>query len=283
VRLNTLVIIVAAVVMGLVAALMARSLLSKPPEDGGRKIVVAARTLQFGESLDADKLQEMAWQSDQTPEGAFASIAEIIKPGQPLRFALAAIPRLTPIVAAQITAPGQKASMASMITEGKNAVTIRVDDVRGVAGFIMPGDRVDVALTRTDQDKRETSIDVILRGLKVLAIDQLTKERQESAQIAKSVTLEVDPVEAEKLILASGVGTLSLILRKAEDNSAHPVRRVTDDDLSGNGESEKQPKSVEGAPKVINSSDDRIPENKKTVTIRIIKKGAVQETSVWPE
>ncbi len=282
-RLNTMVIIAAAMIMGLVAALMARSLLIKPSEIAGGKIVVAASTLQFGDTLQADNLQEMAWPTDKAPEGSYASISEIITSGQPARFTLTTIPRLTPIVSAQITAPGQKASMASMIAEGKNAVTIRVDDVRGVAGFIMPGDRVDIALTRTDDQKHETSIDVILRGVKVLAIDQFTKERQESAQIAKSVTLEVDPVEAEKLILAGGVGTLSLILRKAEDNNAHPVPRVTDDDLATDRKHEEHTKTTDVAPKDIKVKAEPMPASSKTVTIRIIKKGTAQETTVTPE
>jgi pilus assembly protein CpaB len=94
------------------------------------------------------------------------------------------------------------------------AVTIRVNDVEGVAGFVLPGDHVDVVLTR-QQDKTAAS-DVVLQNVKVLAIDQIADERAEKPSIAKAVTLEVEVTAAQKLALAATVGTLSLALRRPE-------------------------------------------------------------------
>lgn len=280
-RMSTIIIISAAVISGLIAVFLMQSFItSAPKQDAGLKIVVAARSLSFGEIIRETDLQEVAWSASQLPEGGFQSIKQIIQQGAPERYALSNIPKSTPIVATQITKPGQKASLASMISEGKSAVTIRVDDVRGVAGFIMPGDRVDVALTRINQINHEGYVDTILRDLRVLAIDQLVKERQDTAQVAKSVTLEVTPIDAEKLRLASEVGTLSLTLRNNKDNESKTVDRITTSDLSGldtaaaahnpNMESNTEPPTD-------------TPRKLRTNNIRIIRGGVINELPVAVE
>ena len=109
-------------------------------------------------------------------------------------------------------------------------MTVRVDDVRGVAGFIQPGDRVDVVLIRSQGESKtgEGYSDVILQSARVLAIDQITGERTEQATVAKAVTLEVSAEDAQKILLATSVGRLSLILRQPEEANADQVRRVTE-------------------------------------------------------
>jgi pilus assembly protein CpaB len=110
---------------------------------------------------------------------------------------------------------------------------VRVDDVRGVAGFIRPNDRVDVVLIRTEGNSSGSSYsDLILQRVKVLAVDQLTGERNEQATVAKAVTLEVTAVEAQKVLLATNIGKLSLILRQAGAGSPEANRRVTERDLA---------------------------------------------------
>ena len=98
------------------------------------------------------------------------------------------------------------------------AVTIRVNDVEGVGGFVLPGDRVDVVLTR-QIDKGSATTEVVLQNARVLAVDQIADERAAKATVAKSVTLEVSTVEAQKVWLASSVGNLSLLLRKAGETA----------------------------------------------------------------
>jgi pilus assembly protein CpaB len=122
-----------------------------------------------------------------------------------------------------------------MLDPGKRAVTVRVDDVRGVAGFIQPGDLVDVILIRTEAESRskEGYSDVILQSARVLAIDQITGERPEQPTIAKAVTLEVSAEEAQKILLATNIGRLSLILRQPAASNAEPIHRVTENDLGG--------------------------------------------------
>jgi pilus assembly protein CpaB len=113
-------------------------------------------------------------------------------------------------------------------------VTVRVDDVRGVAGFILPGDYVDVVLiAEGGAAKRENYSEILLQHVKVLAVDQLASERQEQPTVAKAVTLEVTPEQAQKVLLATNIGKLSLILRRPAEAATDSARRVTERDLGG--------------------------------------------------
>jgi pilus assembly protein CpaB len=110
------------------------------------------------------------------------------------------------------------------------AVTVRVDDVRGVAGFVLPGERIDIVLV---QGAREGSAsDIILQNVRVLAVDQFVDDKQELPKLARAVTVEVNTEQAQKLILASEVGRLSLILRQAGNSKPEQNRRVTAADLN---------------------------------------------------
>jgi pilus assembly protein CpaB len=110
------------------------------------------------------------------------------------------------------------------------ALTVRVNDVNGVAGFVLPGERVDVLLTR-NVDKDESWADVLLQNVKVLAADQSADERSDKPSVVKTVTLEVSTGQAQKLTLASTVGSLSLALRPAGTADVEATRRVSLSDL----------------------------------------------------
>jgi len=234
-RGNNLIILLVALVFGGLAAILARNWLVSHTQStaAAGTIVIAAAPLAFGAEITAEKVREIPWNSGAILEGAFATEQELLKDGR--RMALATIAKNEPILRSRITAPGQRATLSSMLDPGKRAVTVRVDDVRGVAGFIQPGDRVDVVLIRTEAESRsnESSSDVILQSAKVLAIDQATGERTEQPTIAKAVTLEVNPEDAQKILLASNIGRLSLILRQPVEAAADQVHRVTERDLSG--------------------------------------------------
>jgi pilus assembly protein CpaB len=113
------------------------------------------------------------------------------------------------------------------------AVSIRVDEARGVAGFVRMGDRVNVILTTSDsKDKPSRShADVLLQGVKVLATGQIANDRQEHPTVVQTVTVEVSTEQAQKLILAENVGTMSLALRQVGKAVPEAVRRVTLADL----------------------------------------------------
>ena len=195
-------------------------------------ILVATDTLAFGAPIGAKDVREVAWPAQLSPEGAFANFAELTKNGR--RITLSPFVRDEPIIASKVSAPDQRASLSTVIEKGKRAVTVAVDDVRGVAGFIFPGDFVDVALTRTDNSAGPQNFSaVILQHVKVLAIDQMAGQRQEHPTVAKAVTVEVDPEQALRILLAANVGKLSLILRQPAEVALAPDAKVTDRDLFG--------------------------------------------------
>jgi pilus assembly protein CpaB len=232
-RSNNLIVLIVAVVLGGVAALLARNwLISHAQTAEAGTIVVAAAPLAFGAQLSAENLNEIPWAAGDLPKGAFVHKQDVLRDGR--RMALAAIARNEPILHDRITAPGQRATLSTVLGPDKRAVTVRVDDVRGVAGFIQPGDRVDVVLIRTGSESKtgESYSDVILQGAKVLAIDQITGERTEQATIAKAVTLEVSAEDAQKILLGTNIGRLSLILRQPDEAGDEVIRRVSERDLS---------------------------------------------------
>jgi pilus assembly protein CpaB len=250
-RNNNFIILVVAIVLGGIAAILARNWLAshaKSAQAGIGTIVVSGAPLSFGAQLTAENTVEIPWSTAALPEGAFATKEDLLRDGR--RMTLASISRNEPILRGKITAPNQPATLSSMLDPGKRAVTVRVDDVRGVAGFIQPGDRVDVVLIRTEAESRanDSYSDVILQSAKVLAIDQITGERTEQPTIAKAVTLEVSPQEAQKILLATNIGRLSLVLRQSAEAGADPARRVTERDL---GDQPAAPKTVAAPPSPV--------------------------------
>jgi pilus assembly protein CpaB len=200
----------------------------KKPDTPTQTIVVASKPLRYGNELTATVLHEIPWSQDALPAGAFEKISDVLAGGK--RIVLSPIEVNEPILSVKITGPGQRATLSAMLHEGMKAVTIRVSDVEGVAGFVLPGDRVDIALTRLD-GKGGATTDVVLQNAQVLAIDQVADERTATPSVAKSVTLEVDTVGAQKLDLAASLGTLSLLLRKAGETASSKSLRVSLKDL----------------------------------------------------
>lgn len=241
VRKSTIVMIAFAVVFGLLAVFIAQAWLSNQAEmrlrslEAQKKplatntIVVAGQRLQFGTELSSGMLREIPWPATAMPEGAFARISDIVSAGK--RVVLSPIESNEPVLAVKITGPGQRATLSAIVGEGMKAVTVRVNDVEGVGGFVLPGDRVDVVLTR-QVDKGNATTEVVLQNTRVLAVDQSADERTSKPSVAKAVTLEVDTVGAQKVWLAASVGSLSLLLRKAGETDTERTRRVTLDDLS---------------------------------------------------
>jgi len=243
VRASTFVMIGFAVVFGLLAVFIANVWLNNQANQRAKTmestakpavtktIVVAKQALRFGAELNASQLEEVPWPAEAVPAGAFTKVSDILSPGR--RVVLAAMEPNEPVLALKITGPGQRATLSALVKPGMKAVTIRVNDVEGVGGFVQPGDRVDVLLTR-QIDKGQASTEVVLQNVRVLAVDQSADERNAKAAVAKSVTLEVTTVEAQKIWLASSVGSLSLLLRKAGETGETQTRKVTLNDLGSN-------------------------------------------------
>jgi pilus assembly protein CpaB len=197
------------------------------PQVASRTLVVAAKSLRFGNELNAEMLREVPWPEGAPPAGAFGRISDVLTGGK--RVVLTAIEANEPVLSMKITGPGQRATLSALVAPGMKAVTIRVNDVDGVGGFVLPGDRVDIVLTR--QDKEAASSQVLLQDVRVLAVDQVADERASNTTVPKSVTVEVDMAAGQKLGLAASIGTLSLLLRKAGESTSANAARVTIKDL----------------------------------------------------
>ena len=243
-RLSPRITLLIALVFGLLAAFLAHGLLQGRPEAAGRTIVVARGAIPAGAALTAENLREVAWHAADPLDGSFAHVADLVRDGR--RLALASIQRNEPILAPRVTAPNQRATLSTQLDDGMRAVTVRVDEVRGVAGFVLPGDKVDVILTRGENGSADSAAfaDVLLQNAKVLAVDQIATEGQDKPTVARAVTLELTQQHAQKVVLAQGIGRLSLVLRQANETEDRPSMRVTASDL-GSGDTAERDRIAE--------------------------------------
>ncbi len=232
-------------------------------------IVVAAKPLRFGSDIRPAELKEIAWPAGDLPPGSYSKVTDIFKE-EGRRVALAAIENNEPVLATKMTGPGQKANLAALIENGMKAVTVRVDDVVGVAGFVLPGDRVDILLTRAVKDK-EAFADNILQNLRVLAIDQKADDRLDKPAIARAVTLEVTTDQAQRLIVAQKVGTLTMVLRPIGEAGVEPGKRVTSMQLANTPVQPREQAVVRAPEPVIDNS---------TVTVTVTRATERKEYSV---
>jgi pilus assembly protein CpaB len=251
-RIGNLVALIVAVLMGLGAVILVRGWMGSQAGNApavANTVVVTGTKMAFGVELNDDNVIEIPWALPQIPDGAFATKAALFKDGR--RVALSPMEHGDLILRSKITGPGQRGSLSALLQSGSKAIAVRVDDVRGVAGFILPGDRVDVVLIRSEtrtNGQTENTSDVLVQHVKVLAIDQIANERQEEATVAKAVTLEVTTEQAQKILLATNIGKLSLVLRQAGQSGQDPVKRITDADLgvaSSQGKPESRTATVE--------------------------------------
>jgi pilus assembly protein CpaB len=238
--MSTIVMLASAVLFGLLAVFVTQTWLNsqterlKPneaapaPVAATRNVVVANLPLRFGQQLSSQNLRELAWPEGAVPDGTFTSIADLLAPGK--RIVLYSIEPNEPILAAKITGPGQKGTLSAILQEGMKAVTVRVSDIEGVAGFVLPGDHVDVLMTR-NADRNATTTDLVLQNIRVLAVDQVADNAADKPTVARAVTLEVDTGAAQRLSLATTAGAISLALRKAGEQMVEGARRVTLMDL----------------------------------------------------
>src|SRR6266550_626606 len=233
-RSNQIVILVA-IMMGGAAAVLARNWVqtqvgaSAAIQPAGH-IVVAVAPLGYGEPLTSSNLREMDWFANTFPEGAFSGKEELLSGGR--RMVLSPLKAGEAVLQSKITGPGQRASLASLLAEGKRALTVRVDDVRGVAGFVLPGDFVDIVMIADEpSNKRQSYSDILLEHVRVLAIDQVAGDAEGKPSVAKAVTVEVTKEQAQKILLATNIGKLSLILGPPIESDVDPNRRVSEGDI----------------------------------------------------
>jgi pilus assembly protein CpaB len=212
-------------------------------------VVVAARSIDLGQSLTPNMLRLQPWPSNAIPEGAFTKISDVA--GAEPRVALRPMEANEPVLASRVSGAGGRATLSATIAPGHRAVAIRVNDVVGVAGFVLPGDFVDVLLTRQEDGRNlggntNMQTDLLIANVRVLAVDQTASESQDNPQVARAVTIEVTPEDGQKVALASQIGTLTLALRRADEvggGAAATSRQDTIriDDLRAEVNARKQP------------------------------------------
>jgi pilus assembly protein CpaB len=224
-RARGLILVGASLILGGAVLFVVQRPAPAPQSTSTLGIVVAAAPLKFGDHLTPASLRLVPWPRDAVPSGAFTSLDALIGKGED-RVALDALAAGEPVLDSKLSGSGGRATLSSVIGATMRAVTLRVDDATGVAGFVLPNDRVDVLLTRIrPTGGKQTAI--LLQNIRVLAIDQVSrtpgeKQQVDKPMVAKVVTLEVSPVDAEKLTLAQQIGTLNLALRNY--TSVHEVQ-----------------------------------------------------------
>jgi pilus assembly protein CpaB len=140
-----------------------------------------------------------------------------------------------PVLASRVSGPGGKLSLSVAVTDGMRAVSLRSNDVAGVAGFVLPGDRVDILLTRTATPNGEAAATTVTQALaenvRVLGIDQSDNDEADKPAVARAVTVEVTPAQAQAISLAQAVGSVSLSLRHVADELPLARKATTVADL----------------------------------------------------
>lgn len=235
---QTWIALAGAIVLGLVAVFIANSYLNNAQKQayaaGTTKVAVASSPLAYGSDITPDKVRFVDFPNASIPPGSFTN-AQQLMPGGKKRQALVPIAVNEPILKDKISGEGQAASISALLPDGMRAATVRINDVSGVAGFIQPSDRVDVLITRSlpGGDSSEVT-DVLLQNIRVIAMGQHAKDADGKPISARTATLEVQPIDAQKLALGEAAGSLSLVLRKPGEQSDPVVETVSMNDLRYN-------------------------------------------------
>jgi pilus assembly protein CpaB len=227
---------IGALAFGLLAAVSVSRYLSGAQAYGRNlnNVVVAKSEIPLGTKIVADQLTVVQFPKGSTPDGTFESVDKLVG-----RVAVASFAAREPITDSRLAPEGTAGGLTAVIPEGYRAMTVKVDDVVGVNGFIMPGALVDVVVVIQPEDSTVGSqgpiSKIVLQNIKVLAngqnIDQPKNERE--ANSVKAVTLQVTPEQAEKLALAATEGKLQLVMRNSIDQGDEQTTGVNKRTLLG--------------------------------------------------
>lgn len=227
-----LLMLLIAVVAGLAAMLLAARWIQ---EQGGERgqIAVAAAEVELGSRLTTDMIRMVEWPQSSMPPGAFTETAKLEG-----RVVTTSVHRGEPILESRLAPEGTKGGLSAVVPEGKRAMTVRVNDVVGVAGFALPGTFVDIMVNTQEEggqrgDRDRTVSKIVLERILVLAIAQEADRDNTKPKVVSAVTLEVTPGQAEVLDLARSVGTLSLVLRNQTESKLADTSGATKAQLLG--------------------------------------------------
>ncbi len=241
-------------------------------------VVVTATDLTFGAKLDRAQLRVVRYPKESVPTGAFSSVDSVV--GQTTKIFLAA---REPITELKLSSRGGGLSM--LVRPGMRATSLEVNQVSGVSGFVLPGDRVDVLCTIDGRGAREETVTkTILQNVEVLASGQKTAQQDNKPITVQAVTILVDPDGAEKLALGLHEGRLHLVLRNPEDSDTVTVAAINTPQMI-TGETSRStanvrrraPSRVSKAPTVSEPSRPVVRSRQEKPVVRIIREAKVTE------
>lgn len=231
-NIKALGLLVLALLIGLGAAVFASRWVAQRGNLAATKVVVAAVDIELGSRLNPQMLTTVEWPSGSVPPGAFKDLKDVQE-----RVMRVGVVRGDAILDRKLAPPGTKGGLSAVIAEGKRAMTVRVNDVVGVAGFALPGNYVDVMVNAQQErsgagDTNQISM-TVLENVLVLAVAQEASRDDMKPKVVNAVTLELSPDDARKLDLARSVGTLSLVLRNQLDKQSVASSGITRAQLLG--------------------------------------------------
>ena len=229
IRKRGLILLTLSLVLGLAAAMVARAwVVEQTSKDKANMatVVAASLAIPFGTKVSERHLKIIEMPKNAAPAGSFSLMEEVID-----KVSTQAIVAGEILMQVRFVEQGDGSTLAALVGRKMRAVTVRVDDVIGVAGFLLPGNRVDVVASR--KEGRRAVTDTILRNIEVLAVDQTASANDNEPVIVRAVTLEVTPEQAETLVKGREEGSIQLTLRNPLDDdeliepeSAPPKPRV---------------------------------------------------------
>ena len=236
-----------ALIVGLAAAVYAAGWVAQRNNIASTKVVTAAVDIELGSKINPQMLTTAEWPSESVPADAFKDVKDLQD-----RVLKASVLRGEAIVDRKLSPVGTKGGLSAVIAEGKRAMTVRVNDVIGVAGFALPGNYVDVMVNaQQERGKGEQGNQVsmtVLEQVLVLAIAQEASRDDTKPKVVSAVTLELSPADAEKLDLARSVGTLSLVLRNQLDKKTVATSGITKAELLGLKQVAAEPAPIAATP-----------------------------------
>jgi len=209
-----LLLVAISLVLGVSAALLAKNMIqgqtTVADETNTSQVATAAMAIPYGTKIEARHVKMVSLPDDVVPVGAITALEDIED-----KVAKAEILRGEFLLEGRVAEHDEGSTLAALVEQKKRAITVRVDDVVGVAGFLLPGNNVDVLASRLERGSgsRRAVTETILTNIKVLAVDQTARTDDSDPVVVRAVTLEVSPKQAEILVARMEEGTIQLTLR----------------------------------------------------------------------
>ena len=232
---RALVMVLISIIIGLGAVVLASRWVSQKATVQSSKVVVAAVDIDLGTPLTPQMLKVADWPSGSIPAGAVHDIKVL-----DTRVLKTSVLRGEAVLESKLAPVGATGGLSAVIAKGNRAMTVRVNDVVGVAGFALPGNYVDIVVNTEDETNKAEHVNksiskIVLEHILVLAVAQEQNRDETKPKVVNAVTLEVTPEQAERLDLARSVGSLSLVLRNQVDSSLTTTNGSTKQDLLNKG------------------------------------------------